>query len=130
MPAVSKQQQKLFGLVHAYQQGKVPADKVSSKIKKIAKSISPEDAKKYASTSHANINELSRVFNSPTYIQETLKEIISTNTPDYVKGQLIDVYTAQMLTTVMKKLNEENKNILLQKSLNEMVAISYKILTY
>lgn len=130
MPAVSKQQQKLFGLVHAYQQGKVPADKVSSKIKKIAKSISPEDAKKYASTSHMDINELSNVFNSPTYIQETLAEIINTNTPDYVKGQLIDVYTAQMLTAVMKKLNEENKNVLLQKSLNEIVAISYKILTY
>lgn len=130
MPAVSKQQQKLFGLVHAYQQGKVPADKVSSKIKKIAKSISPEDAKKYASTSHTDIKELSKIFNSSTYIQETLKEIINTNTPDYIKGQLVDVYTAQMLTTVMKKLNEENKNILLQKSLNEIVAISYKILTY
>ena len=130
MPAVSKQQQKLFGLVHAYQQGKVPADKVSSKIKKIAKNISPEDARKYASTSHVDIKELNVIFNSPAYIQETLKEIISTNTPDYVKGQLIDVYTAQMLTTVMNKLNEENKKTLLQKSLNEMVAISYKILTY
>lgn len=130
MPAVSKQQQKLFGLVHAYQQGKIPTDKVSSKIKKIAKSISPEDAKKYASTAHVDINGLKEVFNSPSYIRQTLEEIIQTNTPDYVKGQLIDVYTAQMLTTVIKKLKEENKNILLQKPLNEMVAISYKILTY
>lgn len=130
MPAVSKQQQKLFGLVHAYQQGKVPADKVSDKIKKIAKSISPEDAKKFATTSHADIKELQSVFNSPSYVENTLQEIIKTSTPDHVKGQLVDVFTAQLLTTVMKQLNEQNKNVLLQKPLHEMVAISYKILTY
>ena len=48
MPAKSKSQQKLFALVHLYQQGKIPADKVSNTIKRIAKTISPEDAKKYA----------------------------------------------------------------------------------
>jgi hypothetical protein len=130
MPAVSKQQQKLFGLVHAYQKGKVPADKVSAKIKHIAKSISPEDAKKFASTSHADIKELQSIFNSPSYVENTLQEIIKTNTPDYVKGQLIDVFTAKMLTTVVGRLNEQNKHILLQKPLHEMVAISYKVLTY
>lgn len=130
MPAVSKQQQKLFGAVYAYQTGKISADKVSSKIKKIAKSILPEDAKKFASTSHADISELTAVFNSPYYVYETLKEIVETNTPDHVKGQLIDVFTAKMLMTVMGKLNEENKQLLLQKPLNEMVAISYKVLTY
>lgn len=130
MPAVSKQQQKLFGLVHAYQKGKVPADKVSAKIKKIAKTISPEDAKKFASTSHADIKELQQVFNAPSYVEETLNEIVATNTPDTVKGQLVDVFTAKMLTTVMGKLNENNKHILLQKPLHEMVAISYKVLTY
>lgn len=130
MPAVSKQQQKLFGVVHAYQTGKLSSDKVSAKIKKLAKSISPEDAKKFASTSHADIKELSSVFASPSYVEETLNEIVTTNTPDYVKGHLVDTFTAQMLMTVMKKLNEQNKNILLQKPLNEMVAISYKILTY
>jgi len=130
MPAVSKQQQKLFGLVHAYQQGKVPAGKVSARIKHIAKSISPEDAKKFATTPHADIKELQEVFNSPLYVENTLQEIIKTNTPDYVKGQLIDVFTAQLLTTVMKQLTEQNKTALLQKPLNEMVAISYKVLTY
>lgn len=130
MPAVSKQQQKLFGLVHAYQTGKVSGDKVNDKIKKIAKSISPEDAKKFASTSHVDIKELQTVFNSPVYIQETLNEIIKTNTPDYIKGQLVDTFTAKLLVTTINKLNELNKDILLQKPLNEMVAISYKILTY
>jgi hypothetical protein len=130
MPAVSKQQQKLFGLVHAYQKGKVPADKVSGKIKHIARSISPEDAKKFASTSHADIKELQSIFNSPVYVEETLREIVNTNTPDTIKGKLVDVFTAQLLITVMKQLNEHNKTVLLQKPLNEMVAISYKILVY
>lgn len=129
MPSVSKQQQKLFGLVHAYQMGKVSSDKVNDKIKKIANNISPEDAKKFAS-SRVSIDEVKTVFNSPTYIQETLQEIVNTKTPSYVKGELVDTFTAQMLTTVLKKLNEHNKTVLLQKPLTEMVAISYKILTY
>lgn len=129
MPSVSKQQQKLFGIVHAYQTGKISADKVNDKIKKIANNISPEDAKKFAS-SRVSIDEVKTVFNSPTYIQETLQEIVNTKTPSYVKGELVDTFTAQMLTTVLKKLNESNKNILLQKPLTEIVAISYKILTY
>jgi hypothetical protein len=130
MPAVSKQQQKLFGLVHAYQTGKVSPDKVSDKIKKIAKSISPEDAKKFASTPHADIKELQTVFNSPTYVHETLQEIVNTGTPDYVKGAMVDKYTAFMLLKAVTYLNENNKNKLFSHSLDEMVAISYKILTY
>jgi hypothetical protein len=131
MPSVSKQQQKLFGLVHAYQQGKVPADKVSTKIKKIAKSISPEDAKKYASTSHAELKEvLHTILHSPKYTELTLSEIVKTQNPSMVKGQLIDVFTAQLLCTVMTKLNENNKNDLLQCPVNQMVAVAYKVLTY
>ena len=109
--------------------GKVSSDKVNDKIKKIAKSIAPEDAKKFAS-SRVSIDEVKKVFNSPTYVQETLHEIVNTKTPTYVKGELVDTFTAQMLTTVLKKLNEHNKTMLLQKSLTEMIAISYKILTY
>jgi hypothetical protein len=64
------------------------------------------------------------------YVEETLREIVNTNTPDTIKGKLVDVFTAQLLITVMKQLNEHNKTVLLQKPLNEMVAISYKILVY
>jgi hypothetical protein len=59
-----------------------------------------------------------------------LREIAITKIPAQVKGQTVDVFTAQMLVTVMNKLNEQNKNTLLQSSLNEMVAVSYKVLTY
>jgi hypothetical protein len=131
MPSTSKSQQRLFGIVHAYQTGKIPAGKVSAQIKKIAKSISSADAKKYASTPHDNLKEiLHTILHSPTYIEETLREIATTKISGQVKGQIVDVFTAQMLVTVMNKLNEQNKITLLQSSLNEMVAVSYKILTY
>jgi hypothetical protein len=52
MPSKSKDQQKLFGMVHAAQQGAKPA---SPKIAQIAKTISPKDAKDFASTSTKNL---------------------------------------------------------------------------
>jgi hypothetical protein len=131
MPSTSKSQQRLFGIVHAYQTGKIPAGKISAKIKKIASSISPEDAKKYASTPHADLKEvLHTILHSPKYTELTLSEIVNTQTPSMVKGQLIDIFTAQLLCTVMTKLNENNKNNLLQCPVNQMVAVAYKLLTY
>lgn len=122
MPATSKAQQKLFALVHLYQQGKLPADKVSATIKRIAKTISPEDAKKYASTKHTGLKE---IMESPTYIRETISEIISEKKADYIKGQMIDHYTATLMNTVLTKLNERNQQVFLSKSVNEMVALAY-----
>lgn len=132
MPAQSKSQQRLFAMVRAYQKGDMPD--ANAKIKRIAKHISPEDADKYASTKHADIKErslvLKKVFDDQEYVKETIHDIVETGTPDYVKGQLVDRYTASMLLTVSNRLTEENKQKLFSHSLNEMVAISYKILTY
>lgn len=125
MPAKTSKQQKLFALVHLYHQGKIPADKVSSKIKKIAKHITPEKAREFAST-----KDLSEVFNSVGYINDTLDEIIENQTPDYVKGQLIDNYTASLIKTVLNHLNEDNKKIFVSKNINEMVALAYKMVTH
>ena len=47
MPAVSKAQQHLMGMVHAAQKGEEPA---SPEVAKIAKTIDPKAAKDYAST--------------------------------------------------------------------------------
>ena len=126
MSAKSKSQQKLFAVVYAYQQGKIPADKVNTTIKKIAKSISPEDAKKFASTLQSGLHE---VVNTPSYIRETLHEIIETKRPDYVKGRLVDTYTASLLSTVFNKLNETNQQKFVSKSLDQMVALAYKMVT-
>jgi len=53
MPAQSRAQQKLMGLVHAVQQGKTSAP--SSKVAKMAKSMKPTDVKAFASTKHKGL---------------------------------------------------------------------------
>ena len=50
MPAVSKQQRKFMGLVHAVQQGKVPASKVSKSTRGAAKQMKKKDVEDFAST--------------------------------------------------------------------------------
>lgn len=63
-------------------------------------------------------------------IEQTLKQIVESDTPNYIKGKMIDTFTAKMLLTVVRKLNEENKQQLFGRSINEMVAVAYKVLTY
>lgn len=128
MPAKSKAQQKLFALVHAYKQGKLP--NASNKIKQIAKHISDADAKKYASTKHDSLQEIKNIIHSPEFIVETLKEIQRTSQPDYVKGKLVDHFTASVLLTVVGNLNAHNKTHLLSYPINEMVMLAYKVLTH
>ena len=55
MPAKSKAQQRLFGMVHAYQKGEL--DNPSKAIKKIGDNISFKKAKKFASTKHKKLPE-------------------------------------------------------------------------
>jgi hypothetical protein len=59
MPSKSKSQQQFFGMVHAYQQGKldtsdIPAEALD-KIRKAASSMKKTDAKKMASTKHKGL---------------------------------------------------------------------------
>lgn len=55
MPAVSESQQRLFGMVHAYQKGKLKH--APKKIRDVAKHISKEDAKHFAETKHDGLPE-------------------------------------------------------------------------
>lgn len=50
MPAVSQSQQRLMGMVHAYQKGKLKH--APKKIREVAKHISEEDAEHFAKTKH------------------------------------------------------------------------------
>ena len=50
MPAKSKAQQRFMGLVKSYQDGDVPASKVSKSVKDAAKSMDKGDVEDYAST--------------------------------------------------------------------------------
>jgi cytochrome c553 len=55
MPAKSKSQQRLFGMVHAYKNGKLK--KAPAKIKEIAKNISDDDARDFAKTKSKGLPE-------------------------------------------------------------------------
>jgi len=55
MPARSKSQQRLFGMVHAYQKGKLK--NAPEGVKNIAEHISEEDAEHFARTSHRKLPE-------------------------------------------------------------------------
>lgn len=53
MPAKSKEQQRLFGMVHAYQKGELKNP--SKEVKDIAKDISYKDANDFAKTKHKGL---------------------------------------------------------------------------
>lgn len=55
MSARSKKQQKFFGMVHGLQKGTTKPSDVSSKVKKVAKSIKKADAEDFASTKHKGL---------------------------------------------------------------------------
>lgn len=55
MPARSKSQQRLFGMVHAYQKGKLK--NAPEEVRNIARSISDEDAEHFAKTKHKGLPE-------------------------------------------------------------------------
>jgi hypothetical protein len=55
MPATSQSQQRLFGLLRAYQKGKAPH--ASPQIKEMAKTITPKVAREFAATPHAGLPE-------------------------------------------------------------------------
>lgn len=57
MPAKSKAQRRFFGLVKAYQTGKLKDHEVSDHVKNAAKHMSGEEVDKYASTPETNLPE-------------------------------------------------------------------------
>lgn len=67
MPAKSQKQRKLFAMVYAYKKGELDPKYASDTVKKIAKSISLKDAKKFASS-------VKQCQENEDYIQELLQQ--------------------------------------------------------
>jgi hypothetical protein len=55
MPAKSKQQQNLMGLVHALQKGTVKPGEASKAAQSMAKSMDPKDVTAFAATKHKGL---------------------------------------------------------------------------
>ena len=73
MPAKSKEQQRLFGMVHAYQKGELKNP--SKEVKDIAKSISYDDAEDFAETKHKGLPN--KVKKSVKVSESQLRNIIA-----------------------------------------------------
>ena len=77
--AVSKAQQKLFGLVKAVKSGNVKASAVSPEVKKIAKDMSTKEIDKFAGTKHKGLPEKKKKKTEESKIEtlrNTIREVI------------------------------------------------------
>ena len=57
MPARSKSQQRLFGIVHAIQKGDLKAERFPKRIRDMARRVDPGDAADFASTKSKGLPE-------------------------------------------------------------------------
>ena len=83
MPAVSQQQQKLFGLALAVKRGEVSPSEVSDEVKDIVDRMSEKDIEDFAGTSHKGL-------------------------PKKVEQQMREMVREIMRERVISELNEEN----------------------
>tara|TARA_B100002019_G_scaffold15280_1_gene12106 strand:+ start:280 stop:1536 length:1257 start_codon:yes stop_codon:yes gene_type:complete len=130
--ATSKSQQRLFGMVHAYNNGDLDKSDVDgvlySKIKKIASGMSKNDAKKIAKTKHDDLPEESPTNEGTKYSKmnenkdadEDLKnlksmldiaQLLSDRSP-YFKGRGGKKEYIKMLLHKIKKLSESHEKFL------------------
>jgi hypothetical protein len=159
MPAVSKAQQKLMGIVHAIQTGRAKATDFSPTAQKLAQTMSKSDVKKYASTPISKLpkkkDEVAgavpasdipvasddmtpTVSNDPSYVsfdenynkkQNQILSIVKDRKPAEIDGVMLDIYTAALLTKVLHKLAPENRKKMLALPTEKMVATAYKLVT-
>lgn len=168
MPAVSKAQQKLFGIVHAVQTGRAKGDKFGPEVRKLARTMSSDDVKKYATTKIKDLpnkirqmleapeveetgsggvpvtdtppasSEQPHISNDPKLVtfdedynakQSKIFSVLKDKKPSEIDGVTIDVYTAALLTKVLKKLSTENREKMLKLPMEKMVATAYKLVT-
>jgi len=124
MPATSKSQQRFFGLVRGVQKGKVSPDSVSPSIRKVAKSMSKNTVKKYASTPRSSLPE--RLVELMLYCLTEYKLFLEMKTPK--SASLTDTYLSNLMQHTYENLNEDNKAIFLRLPLQMKAEVSYKIL--
>ena len=81
MPAKSKSQQKLFALVYKYKNGElnkadIDSNELWTKIVNIAKGISKQDAKDFASTKHKSLPDKIKKEQNKTMKKSELRQLI------------------------------------------------------
>lgn len=75
MPARSKSQQRLFGMVHAIQKGDARPSQFSKKIREMAKRVDPDDARDFASTKTKSLPEKKASFLNALFVRGFLSRM-------------------------------------------------------
>lgn len=105
MPAVSKSQQRLFGMIHAYKKGKLHAGKIlEKKLERLSDSMSDESVLHYAKTEHKDLPEKKADLDIPSiydYVRKgyvdlgypvTGDKLVISRQPTYNDGRLVPEY--------------------------------------
>ena len=113
MPAKSKSQQRLFGMVHAYQKGELKD--TPEKIKDVADSISEKDAKDFAETKHKKLpnkvkNESNNMKKNTIKLNESqLRKVIEKSVANVIKEagpKFISHYQEPKISEIDKQIME------------------------
>lgn len=75
MPAKSKSQQRLFGMVRAIQKGEAKPSQFSKKIREMAKRVDPQDAHDFAATHTKRLPEKKAGFLDSMFAQGFLSRL-------------------------------------------------------
>lgn len=75
MPARSKAQQRLFGIVHAIQKGEANPKGFSKKIRELAERVDPDDAEHFAATKAKELPEKKASFLRDVFLKGYLSRI-------------------------------------------------------
>ena len=102
MPAQSKAQRRLFGLVHSLQKGDTNPSSVSRTVRKMAKNISPKDVEDFASTKEKNLPlkvkmemlSVLKEFQEPMHLQEGQTNPLA---KEFTKTAIYDQYVQKFV---------------------------------
>ena len=113
MPAVSKKQQRFFGMVRAAQKGEGIA---SPEVAKVADDISVKDAKKFAKTKHKGLPEKKKVKEETTEIHDSDGNLYAT-VIDIIKPTTMKVPEPSVRWQELTELNKKETKKLQKASI-------------
>ena len=108
MPAVSQQQQKLFGLALAVKRGEVDRSEASDEVLNIVDSMTEKEIEDFASTSHSElpkkVESFLRELIRNTMREESISEAVSSKDLEAIKGAVEKASSFMSVGSELKKL--------------------------
>jgi hypothetical protein len=116
--ATSKAQQRLFGMAHAVQKGELSPSKVGGAVKKIAKTVNPDDVEDFASTKHEDLPEKvdekltmtpeQNKLNASNIKESIFSSTIKVSPMEFMLGYLRQKYPIMMTANIEADMRDDN----------------------